>query len=150
MRWAHLQQGLDPIDRTGRSGRLAEVHPAATLRRWRLLAKGLKGGDGIELRRSVLNNIERGIQILRLDDTVRDQCAHNDDAFDAFICALTAGAVTVGQTYLPDPGDEERRANIEGWIHVPSVEMCELSAHLASLQLGPVQDVTAEVDSNGS
>ena len=52
----------------------------------------------------------------------------NDDVFDAFICALTARAVAVGRTYLPDPGEEERRARIEGWIHVPSVEMCELSA----------------------
>src|SRR4051794_21231802 len=70
------------------------------------------------LRRSILDGIERGIGI-RLDGDVRDRCAQNDDAFDAFICALTARAVALERTYLPDPGEEERRARIEGWIHVP-------------------------------
>jgi hypothetical protein len=43
MHWTSLQKGLGSIDRTGRSGLVTEVYPAATLKRWGLLVKGLKG-----------------------------------------------------------------------------------------------------------
>lgn len=75
MHWAFLQRGLGLNDRTGRSGLLAEVYPAATLKRWGLPFKGLKGKDGAELRRSVLDALEQGIDDLRLEADVRDRCA---------------------------------------------------------------------------
>lgn len=54
------------------------------------------------------------------------ECRRSDDAFDAVICALVAGAAALDKTRGPKPEDlsEARR---EGWIHVPTASLTELA-----------------------
>jgi hypothetical protein len=51
----------------------------------------------------------------------RARCIKNNHAFDALLCALTARAVAMSRTMLPETDEEISPAGIEGWIHVPTV-----------------------------
>lgn len=120
MRCALLLDALRPVDPSGRSGRVAEVYPAASLRTWQL---HLLKPKGLEV---ILEQLEKLIPTLRFQPGARARCVGNDHAFDALICALTARAVAIGRTVLPVTYEEASRAGMEGWIHVPTVGPEEL------------------------
>lgn len=147
MRGALVQQLLvdrtgDPavVDRSGVSGLVAEVYPAAALAVWSLDPTGYKGTPAVAHdRRSVL--LAAILDRTGLTATA-DQCAamtNSDHLLDAFICAVVAKAVFDGATAPPTPDDPNdsaasdsaangsaanagdwSRARREGWIHVPS------------------------------
>ena len=120
MRCALLLDALGPVDRSGRSGRVAEVYPAASLRTWQLHLLKPKGLDVI------IEQLEKLIPTLTFQPEARARCVQNDHAFDALVCALTARAVATCRTVLPVTYEEVGRAAVEGWIHVPTVGPEEL------------------------
>ncbi len=50
----------------------------------------------------------------------------DDDGLDAFVCALVACAVVLGQTTRP-PLHHVDVARREGWIHFPTASLAELA-----------------------
>ena len=120
MRCALLLDALGPVDRSGRSGRVAEVYPAASLRTWQLHLLKPKGLDVI------IEQLEKLIPTLTFQPEARARCVQNDHAFDALVCALTARAVATDRTTQPVTAEEVGRAAVEGWIHVPTVGPEEL------------------------
>jgi predicted nuclease with RNAse H fold len=113
-RCALLLDRIGDVDRTGRSGPVCEVYPAAALRRWyRDEAKGYK--RDVQVRRKLVEQVaeDTGTDLGSFKATM----VASDHAFDAFVCALVAIAVQRGETGAPD--DEELAAE-EGWIHVPA------------------------------
>lgn len=111
------EYGLQPRDG---SGRLAEVYPAASLKTWGLLARGYKGRGGPEAERlgGLLAALAQAAPWLDLAGH-EPQLAGSDDMFDALIAALTARAVAVGATVVPDAA-HAAAARTEGWIHLPT------------------------------
>ncbi len=107
-----------PVRRDG-LGVVAEVYPAAALRRWLPEARGSykRRGDHTLLR-SLVADISDALP-LKFADGSRELCETSHDAFDAMICALVARAVALRQTRRPRSVEEVRRAAAEGWIHVP-------------------------------
>lgn len=101
-------------------GIVAEVYPAAALRRWLPDTKGSykRRGNPAPLR-AIVAAISDALPMTFVGDA-RDQCTTSHDAFDALICALVARAAALGQTRRARPGVEIRRAATEGWIHVPT------------------------------
>lgn len=59
----------------------------------------------------------------------------DDDDLDAVLCALVARAVVAGDSSTPG-ADDLVIARREGWIHLPTVSLAEVSAH-ASLPSAP-------------
>ena len=108
-----------PQPRDG-SGRLAEVYPAASLKLWGLSARGYKGRGSAEMERLslLLGNLCQQAPWLDLGGH-EDRLAGSDDLFDAVIASLTARAVAVGLTVLPDDV-HAAAARSEGWIHLPA------------------------------
>jgi len=119
------EYGLQPRDG---SGRLAEVYPAASLKTWGLLARGYKGRGGLEAERlgGLLAALTQAAPWLDLAGH-EPQLAGSDDMFDAMIAALTARAVAVGATVVPD-AVHAAAARTEGWIHLPTGGMDALPA----------------------
>lgn len=128
MRGADLQRrvaerlGVRAVDRSGVTGRIAEVYPAAALRRWDLPASGYKGGGdaAITARRHLLTGVVKrsGLTLTRHE---RALAINNDHVLDALVCAVVTRAVTDGGT--ASPGRRTRtRARREGWIHVPDAD----------------------------
>jgi predicted nuclease with RNAse H fold len=115
MRCALLLDAVGSVDRSGRHGRVAEVYPAASLRKWQLQHLKSMGPEVI------LEQVEKLMPTLRFQPGAHARCVGNDHAFDALICALTARAVATGRTLLPVTCEEVGRAGMEGWIHVPTV-----------------------------
>lgn len=109
------------------SGRLAEVYPAASLKLWGIHARGYKGRGAPESERLrlILDNLETAAPWLDLAGH-RDDLAASDDMFDAVIASLTARAVSLGQTLRP-AADQGAAALSEGWIHVPSGLLADLT-----------------------
>ena len=97
----------EPLDG---SGVLAEVYPAAALRRWGISYKGLKAHDVI-------------VDALKERDWL-DLGGHEDlmrrsrDATDAVVAALVARAAAVGRGTRPGP-EHEAVVKSEGWIVLP-------------------------------
>ncbi|MFI8184523.1 DUF429 domain-containing protein [Actinacidiphila glaucinigra] len=109
-RWAHLADELAargrPVARDG-SGRIAEVYPAASRRRW-----------GLGPERSMAE-LRAAAPWLRCGPAERAAYDGSEHAFDALIAALAARAVERGLTRLPSGPEQTRAAAVEGWIHVP-------------------------------
>jgi hypothetical protein len=128
MRCAHVLQLVKTrgaeVDRSGTSGKVTEVYPAATLRRWGLDPRGYKNPKADGKRRDLLVEIERRLGWAEpLSDEVCADCTATDHALDALISALVARAAAIGKTDGPGPLlDLARR---EGWIHLPT---CPLDA----------------------
>jgi predicted nuclease with RNAse H fold len=125
MRGARLQHlareaGI-PIDRSGTAGVVAEVYPPEALRQWGLGAPSYKGASNA----ANLANLAKDLAS-RCGPMAASAAASllgcDDDALDAFICAVMARAVLLGKTARPDD-DELPRARTEGWIHVPTEPM---------------------------
>ena len=105
------------VDRSGRTGRVAEVYPAAALNAWGLPFKGYKGRAGRAVRGVLVTAVGRRLG-RGFGHDARKMCAESDHALDALVSALVARAVAVGATREPN----RRRsgaAKLEGWIHVP-------------------------------
>ena len=104
-----------PVHRDGVASRVAEVYPAAALRIWQLPTVGYKTDPSA---RAVLVKA-LAAQAPWLDWGGQEQpCIESDDVLDAVVCAVVAGAIAVGRTTAPAPG-EEALARQEGWIHLP-------------------------------
>jgi len=127
------QVGVDAVSRDG-SRLCCEVYPDPALRRWTDHApEGLarresyKGRAAAEKRIALLSALRAQ---LPLDDTDRllEKVGLQDDYLDALICALVARAVELEQTYGPETKAELERAQVEGWIHLPSAALENLGA----------------------
>lgn len=119
MRCALLLDSLGDVDRTGVTGVVAEVYPAASLQSWGMRSTGYKGPANRFRLADMLDQLMRMLPVLECSPGTRDQLVHSDDAFDALVCAITAKAVAGGRSSRPETGEQARLAAIEGWIHVP-------------------------------
>jgi hypothetical protein len=127
MRAARLLAHLgEPVDRSGH-GRVAEVYPAAALRRWGLDPAASETDRGSYKGRSPAATSRRRTLAdrlvaetagwLHLGDEHLQRCCANDDQLDALVSALVAVALERGQAE-PAPVDLAR-ARREGWIWLP-------------------------------
>lgn len=111
------RQGID-VARDG-SGRVAEVYPAAALRRWDLAHRRYKSGVGAAGERAaIVDGLLAGAPWLRPGRHRRDLEEHHD-LLDALVGAVVARAVALGRTAGP-PEELEARVAREGWIHLPA------------------------------
>jgi predicted nuclease with RNAse H fold len=108
------------VDRSGTSGLVAEVYPAAALAVWGMDPTGYKG-TGVtaqDRRRLLLDALGHRTQVTITNDQC-DAMIGSDHLLDAFVCAVVAAGVVEGTTARPPDGDLNR-VRREGWIHVPS------------------------------
>ncbi|MFJ5531848.1 DUF429 domain-containing protein [Streptomyces sp. NPDC093261] len=131
LRAAHLLARLAAdgaaIPRDG-SGPVAEVYPAAALRRWGIRpARSYKSGapEARSAREHIVRSLESGLGA-PLPEPVRALCADSHDHLDAFVCALVARAVGRGDTRWPRSTEEREAALREGWIHLPGTDLAAL------------------------
>jgi predicted nuclease with RNAse H fold len=128
MRGARLQHLLGeanvPVDRSGQTGRVVEAYPAAALRAWGLTSFGYKGVPN----RAVCGQLRTELAsqcgwLAAAAALCLDGC--DDDALDAFVCAIVARAALAGMTTRP-PDEHAGVARREGWIHVPTASLSEV------------------------
>lgn len=119
-----LAEAGHPVDRTG-EGTVAEVYPAACLRRWGLTHRGYKRGAGHGF---LLDALRAAAPWLEMDGH-EELLRASHDAFDAMIAALGARAVALGHFRRPD---EKQRpvAAVEGWIALPTCDLSDLVGRL--------------------
>ncbi|MCY1144593.1 DUF429 domain-containing protein [Actinoplanes sp. Pm04-4] len=118
---AHLAAAGLPIDRSG-AGRVVEVYPAASLRRWGLTHRGYKRPG----QASLVDELTAAAPWLELAG-FEPLCRTSHDAFDALIAALATRAAALGQTLAPTPAQKEA-ARLEGWIALPTGDLGDLVA----------------------
>jgi predicted nuclease with RNAse H fold len=106
-----------PVDRTGQTGKIVEVYPAASLFQWGLTHKGYKRAARVVKLRELVDNLLAAAPWLELGE-YEDLCRRNDDAFDAIIASLTARATVCNQTLAPTD-EQAALAAREGWIALP-------------------------------
>jgi predicted nuclease with RNAse H fold len=111
-----------PVDRTG-DGSVAEVYPAACLRRWGLAHRGYKRGDGHGFLVDHLTAAAPWLRFGAHEELLRE----SHDAFDAVIAALGARAVALGHFRRPNAA-ERPIAAVEGWIALPTCDLGDLPA----------------------
>ena len=126
MRAAGLQARMRtagiPVDRSGRTGKVVEVYPAASLRRWNLLVPKVKGQPGEPSYRTDAASLGRAVGRLQAAARWLDiehwgaKVRESVDCFDALLAGLTALAHLQGRTAAA-PDDEIYRN--EGWIALP-------------------------------
>ncbi|GAA4785597.1 DUF429 domain-containing protein [Actinomycetospora chlora] len=126
MRWAgildalHLETG-HPVDRSG-AGPVVEVYPSAALKQWGLPRRGYKGGpmdpSSRRLRFRILHGIQERLGCLVMTPATARRLLADDDALDAFVCALAARAAQVGAVEAV-PSERHAAAAYEGWIVLP-------------------------------
>lgn len=106
----------EDVDRSG-GGRLVEVYPVAALRCWDIPVAGYK--RHASKRAEALDNLLSAAPWLEITSDQRVVLERSDDAFDAMVSALIAGAHALGQT-SPPPQELHEIAQIEGWIALPT------------------------------
>jgi len=106
-----------PVRRDG-LGVVAEVYPAAALRRWLPDARASYKGRDHEPLRVLVAGVADAVPIKFAGDSY-ERCTTDHNSFDALVCALVARAVGQRQTRRARSGAEIRHAATEGWIHVP-------------------------------
>ncbi|WP_185996154.1 DUF429 domain-containing protein [Nocardioides campestrisoli] len=108
------------VDRTGQTGPIVEVYPAAALKFWGLPNTGYKGTKATETgqRSTLVSRILRAMPWLDLGDH-RESCLHSDDALDAVLCAVIAGLSRQGLCE-PVPESALQVAQAEGWVALPT------------------------------
>ena len=113
--------GGPELDRSGGDG-VAETYPGGALTCWGIDHRGYKrsGDEGAARRSEIAAALTEG---LGAGVTVP---IGTDDHLDAFICALLARAVALGVT-TPIPHDARDTARREGWIHLPTGPLADLS-----------------------
>ncbi len=107
-----------PLHRSGIDSTVAEVYPAAALSRWGLISRGYKSES--EVRAALIDKLLAGAPWLDLT-AAADLCRESDDALDAVLAALVAGAVLLGRTAGPE-AEDLALAQEEGWIHLPDAD----------------------------
>lgn len=103
-----------------------EVYPAATLARWMTVAGSYKKRDSASkaIRRHIISRlVEQGLDL----GDWRQTLVASDDDLDALVSALTAALAFAGRTELPLPS-HAASARSEGWIHIPSGPLSDLSS----------------------
>ncbi|MEM7141949.1 MAG: DUF429 domain-containing protein [Actinomycetota bacterium] len=117
-----LEKLLGPRgDRSGRRG-IYEAYPGGTLAVWGLPATGYKGKDGAAKRSTIVDALETQIDFGDFDVAARA----SDDDLDAILTAVIAGLARAKATTKP-PAEHRRVAAIEGWIHVPTIGLADLT-----------------------
>ena len=131
LRAAYLLDALGatgtPVPRDG-SGQIAEVYPAAALRRWGIRpTRSYKSAtpEAHAVREHIVRSLEEGLGSA-LPKPVRTMCTDSHDHLDALVCALVARAVLVGDTRWPRSAEEREAARLEGWIHLPNTDLATL------------------------
>ena len=110
------------IDRSGTAGSVAECYPPESLRAWGLNGAGYKGGANAAAACAALATELASRCGPMAASAAASLAGCDDDALDAFICAVMARAVLLGKTALPDD-DQLETARHEGWIHVPTASV---------------------------
>lgn len=105
------------IDRTGQSGAVVEVYPAASLHRWDLRYRGYKGSGHRPQLSTLVDDLLTAAPWLDLAE-YEYICRTSDDALDAVIASLTARAERCALTDNPD-AEQASAAACEGWIALP-------------------------------
>lgn len=113
----------DDIDRSGATGRLVEVYPAAALRTWRVDVTGYKTDAAARVRATA--SLLDAAPWLTVSPEQHALMAASDDPFDAVVAALIARAHAVRATH-PVPPAHADRARREGWIALPSTPLADL------------------------
>jgi predicted nuclease with RNAse H fold len=129
LRCAVLLQRLEAdgrvVDRSGQSPSVvAEVYPAMALRVWGIARPGYKTTP--DARRTLLRDLEEAAPWLELGEH-RDLMTTSADALDAVLAALVALAHARGASIRPAP-HQQARAEVEGWISIPTVGLAQLGA----------------------
>jgi hypothetical protein len=101
------------VDRSGLTGPVVEVYPAAARRAW-----GLGWARSVEA-------LEARLPLRFEGPAVRARCVADENCFDALVAALVARAAGLGRT-SPPPAELTEVAGAEGWIHVPNCPIEEL------------------------
>lgn len=111
LRCALLLDRLGEVDRTGVTGSVAEVYPAAGLRTWGLPWTGYKRGAARDRLPAMVAEMLRPTARPAVPDETRDEIEADDDAFDALERRSEAGArLTIacqnggGGSSTPAPG----------------------------------------------
>jgi predicted nuclease with RNAse H fold len=112
------------IDRSGVTGAVAEVYPAATLRLWDIDASGYRVDAAT--RGTVLDEIARRAPWLDLGEH-RALAEASADALDAIIAALVARVAALGR-FDSAPEAVRDQARREGWIILPTCGIEDLLA----------------------
>jgi predicted nuclease with RNAse H fold len=102
------------VDRSG-AGRVVEVYPGASLRRWGLDTTGYRVSS--DARTRLVAQLRDQAPWLSLDAFV-DAMINSADALDAVIAALSARASALGMC-PPPPAEHAQLARVEGWIALP-------------------------------
>lgn len=115
---AQLQGAGVEVDRSGVTGKVVEVYPAASLARWGLTHRGYKRTENAPHLDELVTRLRAAAPWLNLGEH-ESRCRTNDDAFDAVIAALSAAAARSGLT-TPPTASTIGLAKAEGWIAVPN------------------------------
>jgi predicted nuclease with RNAse H fold len=110
------QEGVE-VDRSGMTGKVVEVYPAASLARWELTHRGYKRTANTPHLDELVTGLRAAAPWLDLGE-YEPICRANDDAFDSVIAGLSAAAARSGLTIPPSSGTIDL-ARTEGWIAVP-------------------------------
>lgn len=110
-------------DRSG-AGVVAEVYPAAAMRRWGLATAGYKAdrARATPALAALVDALRAAAPWLQLSTEAWERCRRSDHVFDAVVAALVTRAVALGLTAGPG-ADDVAIAAVEGWIHVPTHDL---------------------------
>jgi predicted nuclease with RNAse H fold len=112
---ADLQSAGVEVDRSGMTGSVVEIYPAASLRVWGRPYSGYKKDK--DVLSELVDDLLTHAPWLGLGRW-RHECAETHDAFDAVIASLSARAVAIGLATGPI-ADQMADAKVEGWIRLP-------------------------------
>lgn len=131
MRCAAILSGLTrsdvEVDRTGLTGPVVEVYPAAALKIWGVAHQGYKGRERDNAARRAQLVVAVGHVLPWLDlGEYAELCVETDDAFDAVLCAAIAG---LAARHLVEqiPQEHLAAAAVEGWIALPGPASASIS-----------------------
>jgi hypothetical protein len=126
MRTTRILAELLDVDRSGLTGPVLEVYPAAALRHWGLPHRSYKGRKGLPRRIEIFKEINIALGgRLQIGEELAAECVRGDHALDALIASLVVRAATLNRTSGPAHEDLDI-AKEEGWIHVPECGPREL------------------------
>ena len=121
---AQLARRGQAVDRCG-SGRVVEVYPAASLKRWGLPYRGYKRPGDAQRLGHLVDQLLAAAPWLD-GGGAESLCRRSHDAADAVVAALTARAASQNLTSLPT-ASQEPAARTEGWIAVPNAPLSQLA-----------------------
>lgn len=104
---------------------LAEVYPAASLKRWGLPHRGYKQPRNPGALPELVTRLQTAAPWLQIGPH-EPLCRTSHDALDAVVAALTARAAALGLTLRPDP-ELQQPASREGWIALPIAPLTALA-----------------------